>query len=90
MQNTKKMVKLHYVFLMVLAGAKTHVRQTIGIAVRKRTPRHEQIQVRNSTFKIDPSLGKKRVGHLGASEKNIRPVTKIEWHSRQQARTSSR
>ena len=45
---------------LVLAGTKTHVRQTKGIAVRKRTPRHNQIQVRNSTFKIDFSLREKR------------------------------
>ena len=54
-----KIVKIQLVFKMVLAGPKTHVRQTIGFSVRKRAPQHQQIQVKNSLFKIVFWLEKK-------------------------------
>ena len=55
----RKNVEIPLRFKVVLAGTKTHVRQTIGIAVPKRTTQHQQIQVKNSLFKIVFWLGKK-------------------------------
>ena len=70
-------------FKVVLAGTKTHVRQTTGIAVRKRTRQHQQIQVKNSRFKIVLWLKEKWGAQLGAAKQIIRPVTKNERRAAQ-------
>ena len=66
-QNTTpqkhKIGKIQLVFNIVLAGWKTHVRQTIGITVRKRTLQHQQIQVKNRMLRIVLSLWKMGAVH---------------------------
>ena len=52
-------VKNKMLLLTLLAKQSATVRQTIGIAVRKRTRHHGQIQVRNAIFRIVLSLKKK-------------------------------
>ena len=54
-ENVKNQLRL----LSLLAQQNAIVRQTIGIAVRKRTRHHGQIQVRTAIFRIVLSLGKK-------------------------------
>ena len=70
-------VKHQLLLPSLLAKQNTIVRQTIRIAVRKRTRHHGQIQVRNEVFKIVFSLRKNRGGNWG-QQKTIRLVTKNE------------
>ena len=73
--SQSKIVEIQLVFKMLLAGPKTHVRQTMGITVRKRTLQHQEIQAKNRTSRIELPLRKKG-GTNSTQPKTIRPVTK--------------
>ena len=73
--SQSKIIEIPLVFKLLLAVEKTHVRQTIGISVRKRALQHQEIQVKNRTSRIELPLGKKG-GTNSNQPKSIRPVTK--------------